>query len=300
MRVAIYGSRRQEEFIDEIMNLVEHILEMPGNSIVMHEKIYSLLSEREGERFARIMSGQQIDTSGGFAADMAISIGGDGTFLRTAQWIGDKEIPVLGVNTGHLGFLAPFTVSDAMKAVDDDCLANYKIMDRSLLQVEYPYGSFETWPYAVNEVAFMKRDSASMIGADVRINGAQLANYLCDGLIVSTPTGSTGYNLSVGGPILQPWLPDIVLSPVAAHSLSMRPLVIGSDSLLEVKVLSRTSSYRISLDGRSLTMPCGSSVFVSRAPFVMRTIEKPDHNFFATLREKLFWGATPLENKFKE
>lgn len=300
MRVAIYGRRRQDEFIGEIMDLVEHILAMPGSSIVMHEKVYSSLKERAGEKFAAVMAGQQVDTSGDFTADLAISIGGDGTFLRTAQWVGDKEIPILGVNTGHLGFLAPFTISDAIKAVDDNCLANYRIMERSLLQVEYPFGPFETWPYAVNEVAFMKRDSASMIGADVRINGAPLANYLCDGLIVSTPTGSTGYNLSVGGPILQPWLPEMVLSPVAAHSLSMRPLVIGSDSQLEVKIQSRTSSYRISLDGRSLTMPCGTSVFISRAPFVMRTIEKPDHNFFATLREKLFWGATPLENKFKE
>lgn len=235
--------------------------------------------------------------------DFIVSLGGDGTFLRAAAWSGASGVPVAGVNMGHLGYLAAFTPGELHALPRLLAEGRYQLQRRGLLEVRFPDRAplpDGFWPYALNEVSFLRLASASMIDVMVEIDGRRLATYSGDGLIVSTPTGSTGYNLSVGGPILQPWLPETVLSPVAAHSLSMRPLVVGSDSQLEVKIQSRTSSYRISLDGRSLTMPCGSSVFVSRAPFFMRTIEKPDHNFFATLREKLFWGATPLENKFKE
>lgn len=298
MIIAIYGSRRQDDYLDQILSLLGMVSEH-ADSIVMHSKLYGYLSDSAGDRFVAMMRGQSVTDSTDFTADLALSIGGDGTFLRTAQWVADKQIPIIGVNTGHLGFLAPFSIEEAKKALADKCLDSYRIISRELLQVEYPYGEFATWPYALNEVAFMKKDSASMVGVDVRVNNQPLANYLCDGLIAATPTGSTGYNLSVGGPILQPGMSSVVLSPIAPHSLSMRPLVIDSAGIMEVKVLSRTNSYRISLDGRSITMPCGSSVFLTRAPFHILTVQKPDYNFFSTLRDKLFWGATPLENKFK-
>lgn len=296
MRIAIYGSKRQELFLDDISTLLRSIAER-GDDIIMHSKLYAYLSEANA---TISLDGVEHTDSADFSADLALSIGGDGTFLRTAQWVADKEIPIVGVNTGHLGFLAPFSIGEAIAALHDNCLANYKIIDRCLLRLDYPFGEINTWPYALNEVAFMKRDSASMIGADVRVDRLQLANYLCDGLIVATPTGSTGYNLSVGGPIVQPGLHNMILSPIAAHSLSMRPLVLDGNGVLEVKVTSRTSSYRISLDGRSLTMPCGASVFLSRAPFVIRTVQKPDYNFFATLRDKLLWGASPMSKKLSE
>lgn len=296
MRIAIYGSKRQDVFLNDIFSLLSFISGR-GDSILMHSKLYDYLRDADpGKDLGHI----EHTDSNDFEADLALSIGGDGTFLRTAQWVADKEIPIVGVNTGHLGFLAPFSIGEAIEAINDNCLSTYKIIDRDILQVDYPYGDFDLWPYALNEVAFMKRDSASMIGVDIRVDRQPLANYLCDGLIVATPTGSTGYNLSVGGPIVEPGLNNVILSPVAAHSLSMRPLVIDDRGVLEVKVTSRTSSYRISLDGRSLNMPCGTSVFVSRAPFAIRTVQKPDYNFFGTLRDKLLWGASPLNKPLSE
>lgn len=300
MRIAIYGSRRQGDFANDIFHFIKFIAER-GDAIVMHKKLNETIKGAFAEQYKAIADSIEIVDTPDFDADLAISIGGDGTFLRTAQWVGDKETPIIGVNTGHLGFLAPFSIDDAKRAIADNCLTNYRIIERSLLQVDAPYDHFDQWPYALNEVAFLKRDSASMIGVNAKCNSATIADYLCDGLIVATPTGSTGYNLSAGGPILQPSSPSVILSPIAAHSLSMRPLVLDNSDVLEMKVFSRSSSYRISLDGRSLNMPCGSSIFLSRAPFVVRTVEKPDHNFFATLREKLLWGTSAFEaSKLKE
>lgn len=297
MRIAIYGSRHQDDFVNAIVSLIVRMLER-GDSIVIHSKLSAYLSETVGDAFSRVIATQTVTGTTFFEADLALSIGGDGTFLRTAQWIGEKEIPIIGVNTGHLGFLAPFTLSEAAQAIEDNCLETYRIISRSLLHLELPYGSLDEWPYALNEIAILKKDTASMICVDARVDSSPLAEYLCDGLIVSTPTGSTGYNLSVGGPIVQPGSPNLIISPIAAHSLTMRPLVIDNSVLLEMKVSSRTNSFRLSLDGRTVSLPCGTPLFISKAPFVIPTVCKPDRNFFATLREKLLWGAT-ANNKGK-
>lgn len=294
MKVAIYGSRHQDTHVEEIARLVIRLIEN-GDSMIMHRKIYDYLVSNLGDNFTRATAAVTVTSEPGFTADVALSIGGDGTFLRTAQWVADSEIPIVGVNTGHLGFLAPFTIEEASRAIIDNRLANYDIESRSLLRVDLMGSTLDTWPYAINEVAILKKDTASMITVGARIDRAPLADYLCDGLIVSTPTGSTGYNLSVGGPIVQPRSPSFILSPVAAHSLSMRPLVVDDSSLLVLKVSSRTPSFRISLDGRSVTLPCGTDIYLSRAPFVVKTVCVPGHNFFDTLRRKLLWGATSME-----
>lgn len=294
MKVALYGSRHQDAHIADIGRLVVRLIEC-GDDIVIHRKLYDYLVTNLGGVFARATCGVTVSQEQGVSADVALSIGGDGTFLRTAQWVGDSATPVIGVNTGHLGFLAPFTIDEAVKAVADDRMEGYDIEHRSLLRVDLMGGSLDTWPYAINEVAILKKDTASMITIASRIDRAPLADYLCDGLIVSTPTGSTGYNLSVGGPIVEPTSPTFVLSPVAAHSLTMRPLVVNDTSVVELKVSSRTPSFRLSLDGRSVNLPCGTSIYLSRAPFDIRTVCRPDHNFFDTIRRKLLWGATARE-----
>lgn len=294
MKVALYGSRHQDAHVGDIAKLVVRLIEN-GDAMVIHRKLYDYLVSNIGENFARATAYVTVTSDAGFAADVALSIGGDGTFLRTAQWVADSEIPIIGVNTGRLGFLAPFTIEEAAEAVIDRRLVNYEIECRSLLRVDLIGGSLDTWPYAINEVAVLKKDTASMITIDARIDRALLADYLCDGLIVSTPTGSTGYNLSVGGPIVQPRSPSFILSPVAAHSLTMRPLVVDDSSLLVLKVSSRTPSFRISLDGRSVNLPCGTDIYLSRAPFVVKTVCRPGHNFFDTLRRKLLWGASAID-----
>lgn len=294
MKVALYGSRHQDSHVGDIAKLVVSLIEN-GDSLVIHRKLYDYLVSNLGGNFARAVVSAEVTFDPGFSADVALSIGGDGTFLRTAQWVADTEIPIIGVNTGRLGFLAPFTIKEAADAVIVHRLVNYEIENRSLLRVDLIGGTLDTWPYAINEVAVLKKDTASMITIDARIDRARLADYLCDGLIVSTPTGSTGYNLSVGGPIVQPRSPSFILSPVAAHSLTMRPLVVDDSSLLVLKVSSRTPSFRISLDGRSVNLPCGTDIYLSRAPFVVRTVCRPGHNFFDTLRRKLLWGASAID-----
>lgn len=293
MKVALYGSRHQDAHVNDIARLVINLVEN-GDTMVIHRKLYDYLVSNLGDNFARATASATVTSEPGFTADVALSIGGDGTFLRTAQWVADSEIPIIGVNTGHLGFLAPFTIAEASQAIITHRLKGYEIENRSLLRVDLIGGSLDTWPYAINEVAILKKDTASMISIDACIDRAPLADYLCDGLIVSTPTGSTGYNLSVGGPIVQPRSPSFILSPVAAHSLSMRPLVVDDSSLLTLKVSSRTPSFRISLDGRSVNLPCGTDIYLSRAPFVVKTVCLPGHNFFDTLRRKLLWGATAM------
>lgn len=293
MKVAIYGSRHQDSHVNDIARMVISLIEN-GDTMVIHRKIYDYLVSNLGDNFARVTARAEVTSEPGFEADVALSIGGDGTFLRTAQWVADTGIPIIGVNTGHLGFLAPFTVAEATTAILSQ-LKGYDIVDRSLLHVDLIGGSLDTWPYAINEIAILKKDTASMITIDARIDRAPLADYLCDGLIISTPTGSTGYNLSVGGPIVQPSSPSFILAPVAAHSLTMRPLVVDDSSLLTLRVSSRTPSFRISLDGRSVNLPCGTDIYLSRAPFVVKTVCLPGHNFFDTLRRKLLWGATAAE-----
>lgn len=295
MRVAVYGSRRQDNHVDDIIALL-HFVTARGGSLVLHEKIARHLNDLAPGQLHLPADRFSIVDTPDFVADAAVSIGGDGTFLRTAQWVGDKEIPIIGVNTGHLGFLAPFDIAQVPDALIDLEEGRAEIDTRALLKVDLASGGpLDTWPYALNEAAILKKDTASMITVSTRFDRHKLADYLCDGLIVSTPTGSTGYNLSVGGPIVTPDAPNIVIAPIAAHSLTMRPLVLDDHGLLELHVDSRAQSFRLSLDGRSVNLPCGITFYLSRAEFSVRSVRRRGHDFFATIREKLLWGTSARE-----
>lgn len=227
--------------------------------------------------------------------DFVISLGGDGTFLRAARWSGDSGIPVVGVNMGHLGYLSPFSPGELDTLLDTLANGSYDIEERDLLRVDIPEkyteGIEHFWPYALNEVAFLKQDTASMIELPVKLNGKELANYRADGLIVATPTGSTGYSLSVGGPILQPTVRAWVLSPIADHSLTMRPMVIDNGMTIEVTATGRIASFRLSLDGNSLTLPVGTPVTIAKAQFRCRVVGRRNDLFASALRRKLLWNC---------
>ncbi len=291
MRIAIYGSRHQDEFTDRVAAMIS-FLSQCGHTLVIHSKLRDYLRNECGG-ISSILDNSEAGVSGTSPeADLAMSVGGDGTFLRTAEWIAHRQIPIIGVNTGHLGFLAPFTVEDAEREVEAFANGKSQVESRSLLCVETADGhDLGTWHCALNEVVIQKRDNASMVTVSARIDRRQLADYLCDGLIISTPTGSTAYNLSASGPIVHPTAPNFVISPLAAHTLTMRPLVIGQESLLELKVYSRARNFNLVLDGRSVALPCGISLFVTRAPFDVKVVYKPGHDFYQTLREKLLWGT---------
>ena len=286
MRIAIYGSRRQQGAFSTVASFLR-LLADRGDSVVMHRKLYRHLLEAIPQALSGV--GTVVDGPD-FEADLAVSLGGDGTFLRTALWVGEKEIPIVGVNTGHLGYLAALTIDQLPALMDMIASDQLCIERRSLIEVVSPEMPREVGRYALNEVAITKEESASMIQAAVHLGDTPLADYRADGLIVCTSTGSTAYNLSVGGPIVQPTLDVCVISPVAAHSLSMRPLVFGAGTPVTIAPDSRAHHVRIALDGRSTLLDVGTPVTLSRAPFRVLVMQLACHTFADALREKLHWG----------
>ena len=283
--VSLYGSRNQEGHISAIWALVQSLKER-GISISIENKLAGVL-EASGYRLAvhGIKSCGKVPQQ----TQLAVSIGGDGTFLRTARWLEGKEIPILGINTGHLGFLAENSADDVEEIVKIITSGKAVIEKRIVLSVECDALNPADWPCALNEVAFLK-GAASMIDVDVRLDGYHLATYRADGLLIATPTGSTAYNLSVGGPILAPTLETIVLAPIAPHTLTLRPVVVSGNSEIEAVVSSRAADFRLSIDGKSSSIPCGARVRMKKASHYVLTVRKPGENFASTLRSKLLWG----------
>lgn len=233
-----------------------------------------------------------------FDTDVAISMGGDGTFLETARRVGNKEIPILGINTGRLGFLADISQQEMEAALNDFFNGNYKIEERSLIQVQSEEAPLKGYPYALNEVAVLKRDNSSMISIRVEINGEYLTTYQADGLIINTPTGSTGYALSVGGPIIMPQAGIFGITPVAPHSLNMRPLTLKDEAEITLEVESRSHNFLVAIDGRSESCREGTRLTLKKAPYRIKVFQRKEHSFFNTLRNKLMWGADIREYPF--
>lgn len=226
-----------------------------------------------------------------FEADMVLSIGGDGTFLKAASRVGKKGTPILGINTGRLGFLADISPEEMEDTFDEIHKGNYKVEERSVLEVICEGHNLKGYPYGLNEIAILKRDSSSMIAIHTAVNGASLTTYQADGLVISTPTGSTAYSLSVGGPIIVPHSNTISITPVAPHSLNVRPIVINDDWEITLDVESRSHNFLIAIDGRSETCSEGTRLTIRKANYKMKVVKRPNHLFFHTLREKMMWGA---------
>lgn len=269
------------------------------------QKILSVLSERGArlsiaEPFLHFLRDKvqislpdyEIIRSNDFNADFAICMGGDGTFLDVASRVGAKQIPILGFNTGRLGFLASFLPEDIEPIIDSIYAGHYSLEDHSVVQLSCEEeGILTGTPFALNEIAVLKHDISSMISIHTSINGEYLTTYQADGLIVGTPTGSTAYSLSVGGPIVMPQSHAITLTPVAPHSLNMRPIVLTDDCEVEMKVESRSHSFLIAIDGRSHSVSDHVHLSVRRAPHVVRVVKRPGQTFFDTLCKKMMWGA---------
>lgn len=221
---------------------------------------------------------------------LALSIGGDGTFLTTARAVGPFGIPIMGINSGHLGYLAAAEIEQAHAIVSDIVDGNYTVSTRTAIEVTADGRRMPRASVALNEVAILRQDTASMITVHCRITGSPAVNYSGDGLVVSTPTGSTAYNLSAGGPLLDPSAPVWAITPVAPHSLSMRPLVVSNRNELAVNVSGRSSSYLLSIDGSAIHVPVDCSLMLRKAPYDIYVAMRHDYNFIDTLRQKLGWG----------
>lgn len=287
--LAIYGNICRKEYIPSLREFIKMLSE--SGFILYIESEYRLYLESIGIETKAFISIKELPED----SETIISIGGDGTFLRATQWAGEKECPIVGLNTGHLGYLASYTLDEKDELIRDIKEERAVIEKRALLKMECACMPEDFWPYALNEVALLKGESASMVNIHAEIDGRYLGDYMSDGLLISTPTGSTAYNLSIGGPIIQPTIGCLVLSPIAPHSLTMRPLVVSGTSEISLKCESRTGMWRISLDGRSFEVETGYGVKVYEAPFKVLVLRRPEATFGLLLRNKLGWGKNPVE-----
>jgi len=224
-------------------------------------------------------------------ADLVLSVGGDGTFLETVLKVKDLGIPIAGVNTGRMGFLANISADEIGNSIDMLCKSDYELIERSLLQISHPAGIFEgDNSSALNEITIQKAD-LSMITISVYVDETHLNTYWADGLIVSTATGSTAYNLSVGGPILSPDDESIIISPIAPHNLTIRPIVLSGTGLIRMIIEGRSSEYLTTCDFRSKKLPFTEEIHIIKAPVKIKTVMLKGMDFYSTLRNKLMWGA---------
>ncbi|MDR0988482.1 MAG: NAD kinase [Prevotellaceae bacterium] len=286
MKFAIIGNTFQAKkavYVEQLLGL----LKAHRAQIVICREFYRFLTTGLG---MVLDSGIECFEAEAFDADMVISVGGDGTFLKAANRVGKKGIPVLGINTGRLGFLADLSPEGMEHTIEAIHQGRFTLEERSLLQVRAT-GTPLHAAYALNEVAVLKHDSSSMITIRTAINGAHLATYQADGLVIATPTGSTAYSLSVGGPIIVPQSKTITLTPVAPHSLNVRPIVICDDWEVGIEVESRSHNYLVAVDGSSDSYPDATRLQIARADYTLKIVKRPGHLFFDTLRDKLMWGA---------
>ncbi|MDR2915214.1 MAG: NAD kinase [Tannerella sp.] len=286
MKIGVFGSECKEDKLHVIKGLFEKLRDLKAEIYVQSsfcdflEQTFNYGPERSG-----IIKDDMSEL------DIALSVGGDGTFLRTALQIDKQNIPILGINTGRLGFLADISSDQIDETLDELFRGDYKIEERSLLRLSTEEHAFSGFNYALNEIAILKRDTSSMITIHTFLNDDYLTSYQADGLVVATPTGSTAYSMSVNGPILLPQNRNFILSPVAPHSLNVRPIVIPDDYTITLKIESRTNSFLVSLDGRSDDFPEGIVLKINKADFKARLIKRFNQTFYQTLREKLMWGA---------
>lgn len=286
MKVGVLGSEYQIERQNLIRRLFEKLSGLEAE-VYVEQNFYLFLSDAFG--FEPVVAGVLAEAVSDL--DLVLSIGGDGTFLRTAAWVNRLNIPILGINTGRLGFLADVSNNEIEDTLDEIFKNYYQVEERTLLRLHTDERALVGYNYALNEIAILKRDSSSMITIHTCLNDEYLTSYQADGLVIATPTGSTAYSMSVGGPIIVPQNNSIVLSPVAPHSLNVRPLVIPDDYEISLGVESRSRSFLIALDGRSEIFPAGIRLKVRKADYTTKVIKRYNHTFYQTLREKLMWGA---------
>ncbi|WP_274289995.1 NAD kinase [Prevotella corporis] len=287
---AIFGNDRKALELMQVWEMLDYLSKRNADVFIEETFYRNLCRDLNGDLpVAGVFEGNSFET------DYAISLGGDGTFLRAASKVGAKNIPIIGVNMGRLGFLANVLPGEVLEMLDEIYGGNFDIEERSVIKLSTDSDKFRDYPFALNDIAILKRDTASMISIRVSVGGEYVVTYLADGLIISTPTGSTAYSLSNGGPIMVPRSGILSLTPVAPHSLNIRPIVIGDDMEIKLEVESRSHSFLAAIDGRSERVDEGTTVTIAKAPFRIRIVKRHNHRYFSTLRSKLMWGADSRE-----
>ena len=283
---AIFGNASKAFDLLQITEILDYLREHEADVYIEQNFYNSLQKElKKSISIAGIFEGVNFDV------DYVISLGGDGTFLKAASKVGPKQIPIIGVNMGRLGFLANVAPEEIKDVLNNVFEGRYEIEERAVIQLEADGKALENSPFALNDIAILKRDNAAMISIKASVNGDFLVTYLADGLVISTPTGSTAYSLSVGGPIIVPQSGILSMTPVAPHSLNIRPIVISDEAEIKLEVKSRSHNFLAAVDGRSEKLSEGVTLTIKKAPHKVRIVKVYGQRFFSTLREKLMWGA---------
>jgi NAD+ kinase len=288
MKIAIYGQYFKIEdkiYVEELLRkLSKHNIEY-----VFENNYYSELKEHIKIENVKIFNSYN-DLNDSY--NFMFTVGGDGTILRAVTFVRDLNIPIVGINTGRLGFLATVQKDEITTAIDLLINKKYLVKSRSLLSVATSpeIDSLKTLNFALNEVSVSRKNTASMITIETYLDGEYLTSYWADGLIITTPTGSTGYSLSCGGPVITPQAKSFALTPIAPHNLNARPLVIPDDTKVSFKVSGREDKFFLSLDSRITTIDNTTEIFVEKSPFHLKMIQINEQTFIKTLREKMLWG----------
>lgn len=284
MKVAIFSQFQKKKPLASLEVLLD-VLEKKKIEVVIEAAFYKGVSPSIKSEYNTFST---LDDS----FDFLVSIGGDGTILRAITVVGDLNIPIVGINTGRLGFLATIQIEDIETAIHRILEKKYSISERSLLTIESSEDNSEinTCNFALNEIAVSRKNTTSMITVETELNGEYLTSYWSDGLIISTPTGSTGYSLSCGGPVITPDTTSLVLTPIAPHNLSARPLVIDDSTVITLKVDGREKKHLVSMDSRIATLSNRTTMTIKKAPFTIKMIVLNNETFLDTLRKKLLWG----------
>ena len=287
MQVAIYGRKITKLTLPAFTEILETISSF-GWGILLEEELSKSLNQKwlNSDSTKTFSSHKHLKEG----VDLMISVGGDGTFLKSVDYVRDSEIPVLGINTGRLGFLANVAKDQIQEALSLIKAKKYIFQKRSLLSVHVNDGTGAQDFFAMNELALHKKDTSSMITVKVSLDGNFLNSYWSDGLIVSTPTGSTAYNLSCGGPIVTPGCQVHIVTPIAPHNLNVRPMVIPDHMPITLNVEGRGRSYLMSIDGKSRSIKQGQEIVINKAAFMINVIKFENNNFLDTIRNKMLWG----------
>ena len=287
MTIALFGSPYPEHFKKYIQHLIKK-LEQEHIKIIVEKEFYTFLEKN-------IRFSTKIETFNSYEslkdnATFLLSIGGDGTLLKAVTFVRNSNIPIMGINTGRLGFISSISAGQIDDAINDILKNNYDVNERALLKLETKNKLFKEKNFALNEVAISKKDTSSMIRIDTYVDNEFLNTYWADGLVVSTPTGSTGYSLSCGGPIIMPGTNNIIITPNAPHNLNVRPIIINDNSTIKLQVEDRDQLALVSLDSRSRAFNSETELIIKKADFTIKLIQPQNNRFTTTIREKLMWG----------
>lgn len=287
MKIALFGKNVNSNTIGYVTLILEKLNSL-GIKTIIYEPFYNVIKNHYKLSQDTLIFNEYLQLKNN--ADFLISMGGDGTMLDTLYYVRDSGIPILGINLGRLGFLANIGKEMIIPALSALCEGNFIIDKRSLVKIETPKNPFGEFNYALNEMTVYKKNPMSMITVKVFINDEFLNAYWSDGLIISTPTGSTAYSLSCGGPIITPESENFIITPISTHNLTVRPIVIPDTSIIKIQVDAREKDYYASLDSRSESFNSEVELIVKKEDFNINLLKLNNQNFFSTIREKLLWG----------